>query len=120
MYPYQMFNPYNQQNTNNLIAVRSEAEARNYPIAPGNSITFKDETAPFVYTKTMGASPLDQPRFDKYRLVKEEAVEEKMETPSFVTHEELTTLAEELRMEIDKLKKKPVAKKKEAAEDDTE
>ena len=70
MYPYQMFQP--QPNQTSLVSVRSESEAMSYPIAPGNSITFKDETAPYVYTKTMGLSPLDQPKFEKYRLVKED------------------------------------------------
>lgn len=55
-----------------FVSVRSEQEARNYPIAPGNSVTFKDENQPFVYVKTMGFSQLDRPRFEKYRLVKEE------------------------------------------------
>lgn len=55
-----------------FVSVRSEQEARNYPVAPMNSITFKDETAPYVYTKTMGLSQLEPPRFEKYRLVKEE------------------------------------------------
>lgn len=55
-----------------FISVRSEQEARNYPIAPGNSVTFLDENAPYCYTKTMGFSQLDRPRFEKYRLVKEE------------------------------------------------
>lgn len=58
-----------------FVSVRNEGEARNYPIAPGNSITFKDETAPYVYTKTMGFSQLDRPIFEKYRLVKEDAAE---------------------------------------------
>lgn len=55
-----------------FVSVRSEVEARNYPVAPGNSITFKDETAPYVYTKTMGFSQLDRPNFEKYKLVKED------------------------------------------------
>ena len=58
-----------------LISVRSENEARNYPIAPGNSITFKDESQPYVYVKTMGFSQLDRPTFEKFRLIKEEAIE---------------------------------------------
>ena len=58
-----------------FVNVRSEAEARNYPVRYGNSITFKDETQPYVYTKTMGFSQLDIPVFEKYRLVKEEAQE---------------------------------------------
>ena len=58
-----------------LVSVRNETEARNYPVALGNSVTFKDETAPYVYTKTMGFSQLDRPVFDKYRLVKENPTE---------------------------------------------
>ena len=62
-----------QQMQSSFVTVRSEAEARNYPIAFGNSVTFKDENAPYIYTKTMGFSQLDRPIFDKYKLVKEEA-----------------------------------------------
>lgn len=88
-YPY----PYNQPNfqmqqaqqpmqmptqqtpqiqTNGLIAVRTEDEARNYPVGYGNSVTFKNETEPYIYTKTMGFSQLDRPIFEKFKLVKEE------------------------------------------------
>lgn len=90
-YPNYMMQPQNQIGTQmslanqqqptmqiqngGLISVRSEMEARNYPIAPGNSITFKDENSPYVYTKTMGFSQLDRPTFEKFRLVKEEALE---------------------------------------------
>lgn len=95
--PYQGYNPYQQyqpnfqqqmQNQSNyqqsqqpiqqqiqnggFVSVHNENEARNYPIAPGNSVTFKDENAPYVYTKTQGFSQLDRPVFEKYRLVKEE------------------------------------------------
>ena len=58
-----------------LVPVPSEQVARNYPVANGLSVTFKDENAPYVYTKTMGFSQLDRPIFEKYRLVKEEATE---------------------------------------------
>lgn len=64
------------QQASGFVSVRSEAEARNYPVAYGNSVTFKDETSPYIYTKTMGFSQLDRPIFDKYKLVKEEATEE--------------------------------------------
>ena len=83
------YNPYFMQNQNmqhygqNLptqqspfVSVRSELEARNYPVAYGNSVTFKDETAPFIYSKTMGFSQLDKPIFEKYRLIKEDISEE--------------------------------------------
>ena len=55
-----------------FIMVKSIDEARNYPVAPGNSITFKNENAPYVYTKTLGFSQLDQPIFESFRLVKED------------------------------------------------
>lgn len=78
--PYQM--PMQQQQqipqiqNGGFISVRNETEARNYPVAPGNSITFKDETSPYVYTKTMGFSQLDRPIFERYKLVKEESSED--------------------------------------------
>ena len=81
-YP-QYFQPNYQQNPQNyaqnqqiqnggFIPVPSEEVARNYPVAPGNSVTFKNENAPYVYTKTMGFSQLDRPIFEKYKLVREE------------------------------------------------
>ena len=81
------FNPYYQPvqmpmqqqmmpaQSSSFVSVRNEMEARNYPIAPGNSITFKDEMAPYVYTKTMGFSQLDRPVFEKYKLIKETVAE---------------------------------------------
>ena len=56
-----------------FIPVPSEDMARNYPVAQGTSVTFRDENAPYIYTKTMGFSPLDRPIFEKYKLIKEEA-----------------------------------------------
>ena len=78
--PYQYYPQPMQQSiqqaqqiqNNGFISVRNESEARNYPVAPGNSITFKDENAPYVYTKTMGFSQLDRPSFEKYKLIKED------------------------------------------------
>ena len=85
--PYQQYQPNFQQQMQNqsnyqqsqqqiqnggFVSVHNENEARNYPIAPVNSVTFKDENAPYVYTKTQGFSQLDRPVFEKYRLVKEE------------------------------------------------
>lgn len=55
-----------------FIAVRGEMEARNWPVAPGNSVTFKDETAPYVYTKTATYNQLEAPQFIKYRLERED------------------------------------------------
>lgn len=74
----QFVQPQVQQNQNNgFVSVRSEMEARNFPVGYGNSVTFKDETAPYVYTKTMGFSQLEPPVFEKYKLVKEEIAQPK-------------------------------------------
>lgn len=59
-----------------FISVRSEEDARNYPVAPGTSVTFIDEMRQKVYAKTMGFSQLDRPIFVSYKLVKEEAPQE--------------------------------------------
>ena len=126
-YPQQMQQFQMPQNTNTgFISVRNETEARNYPVALGNSVTFKDETAPYVYTKTMGFSQLETPRFEKYRLVKEEP-QNAQEGTLNTNPDNLYAKAdiEAIWAEIEALKAevfKPVTpkKKKEVVEDDTE
>ena len=117
-----------------FVSVRNEAEARNYPIAIGTSVTFKDENAPYIYNKTMGFSQLDAPRFDKYRLVKEDAAEKPQDTQNETldnslienTINDLKREIETIWAEIDVLKKKAnnkstsTAKKKEIVSDDSE
>jgi hypothetical protein len=87
-----------------FIPVPSEDVARNYPVAPGNSVTFKNENAPYVYTKTMGFSQLDRPIFEKYKLVREEDPVPSTE-PIKECHcsNELEKLKEEFGNEFDKL-----------------
>lgn len=94
----------NQQQIQNggFISVRSEQEARSYPVAIGNSVTFHDETSPYVYTKTMGFSQLDRPTFKKYKLV-EEKIEE--EAPNEV--DSLRSDIKKLWSEVNALKRKP-------------
>ena len=107
------YNPYFMQNQNvqygqnmptqqsPFISVRNEMEARNYPVAYGNSVTFKDENAPFVYSKTMGFSQLDEPVFEKYRLIKEDATIE-IEEIDVTSNDEATariTVRDFLRMD---------------------
>jgi len=79
-------NPQPQQPTNTgLVPVPSEMVARSYPVGYGQSVSFRDENAPYIYTKTMGFSQLEPPKFEKYRLVKEEA-----ETPVKEPQSDLT------------------------------
>lgn len=148
--PYQYYPQQYQQNNQMLptqmsgtqqaqfggfVSVRNEMEARNYPVAPGNSVMFRDETAPYIYSKSMGYSQLDTPRFDKYRLVKEEdtsvnvsephtdSFESKMDNlPTYALKSEfdaLNELVNTLVEDVDVLKsKRQPAKKKEVVADE--
>ena len=72
MTPYyypQSYNLYQAQS--GIIHVQSENEARMYRVAPGGSVTFIDDNAPYCYTKTAGFSQFDAPVFRKFRLVEE-------------------------------------------------
>ena len=60
-----------QQATGALIPVPDEEFARSYPVAYGQSVSFRDETKPYIYTKTMGFSQMEPPIFKKYKLAEE-------------------------------------------------
>lgn len=55
-----------------IVSVANEDEARRYPVAPGYTVTMRDENGPYLYEKTMGYSQLDQPIFRKARIVFED------------------------------------------------
>ncbi len=114
-----------------IVSVSGEDEARRYPVAPGYTVTMRDDTGPYLYEKTMGFSQLDQPIFRKARIVFEDAAQpaqNKQEQPSkpAVVYAELAQLEalrdavaadlNALRSMIDSLsdQKKPIQKKKEA------
>lgn len=106
--PQAQAQPQQTQQASGFVSVRSEEEARNYPVAYGNSVTFKDETSPYIYTKTMGFSQLDRPIFDKYKLVKEQTEET---VPTQKTDPKFADLESEIGriwQAIDDLKKKEV------------
>ena len=133
----QMQQPTIQQS--GFVLVPSEQEARNYPVAPGNSITFKDENAPYCYVKTMGFNQLDRPTFERYRLVKEDSPVTAQKAPTsadsaegskdtaYALKSDLTAIWSELDALKEKVKaqteKKPVKARKvteetEAADDE--
>ena len=64
-----------------IVSVANEDEARRYPVAPGYTVTMRDENGPYLYEKTMGFSQLDQPIFRKARIVFEDDQPEKQEKP---------------------------------------
>lgn len=108
-----------------FISVRSAQEAFNYPVALGNSVTFKDETAPFIYVKTRGFSQLEEPVFEQFQLVKVENQQKSAETVLTTNETEqrfdinnyaLKSDLEALQAEINLLKKKVFDLKLEPAE----
>ena len=68
------YNPYvfQPQQQASFIRVQNEMQAREWNVAPGNSMTFIDDNAPYCYTKSMGMSQFDAPVFKRFRLVEEE------------------------------------------------
>lgn len=121
----QMQQPTIQQS--GLVLIPSEQDARNYPVAPGNSITFKDENAPYCYVKTMSFNQLDRPTFERYRLVKEDSPVTAQNAPTsadsadgskdtaYALKSDLTAIRSEIDAIKEKLKaqaeKKPAKKK---------
>lgn len=113
-----------------FVSVRNIEEAFNWPVAPGNSITFKDENSPYIYTKTKGFSQLEAPIFERFRLVKEEDTKaqasspaESTEKPDFGSEykEQIDLLWGEvnaLKNQIDGLKPRPKKTVKKEAEPD--
>lgn len=109
---------------NGFVSVRSEMEARNYPVAPGNSVLFKDENQPYIYVKAMGYSQLDRPTFEKYRLVKEETeVAQMPEQPTvdlsqYVLRSDLDPIMDQINEIKKELSAKPARRKREVEQDD--
>lgn len=107
-FPQQMQPSYQSQQiqSSGFIPVPSEEVARNYPVAPGNSVTFKNENAPYVYTKTMGFSQLDRPVFEKYKLVREDdaAGESQGAQDNTAVNDELQKELDHMRAEINDLR----------------
>ena len=93
---------HNQQIQNGgFVSAPSMDYARSYPVAPGNSVTFKIESQPYICTKTLGFSQLDQPIFEVFKLVKEEHAETPTKTleetgVQFFTVDEASALKSEI------------------------
>ena len=109
--PFQQY-PFQQQNqslinqpqmqSGGFISVASEDEAVKWAVAPGNVITFKVQGKPIVIEKSMGFSQLEEPKVERYRLVKEDAPEpEPTNEPEYATR----ACVDALEAEIGDLKK---------------
>jgi len=88
--------PTQQIQNGGFMVIPSEDMVKNYPVAPGNCVTFKIEGKPIVMEKSMGFSQFEAPKIDRYRLVKEEPEDIKEETVKENDYDEI-------RIDIDKL-----------------
>lgn len=103
-----------------LVTVQSVDEAKRYPVSRGTCVTFKVEGAPYICTKVMGFSMLDQPTFKKFRLIEENDDGESVEpnAPKYVTQEEHEKLSEQIKKLADELNKLKTRKRPKVREDD--
>lgn len=101
-----------------FIPVHSDDEVLTAPVAPGNTVYFKHETEPFVYTKSMGLSQFEAPQVKKYRLIDEEMInttsnnqpDKQMDSqPNYLIADDLKPILDDLsqcKEELDNLKAK--------------
>lgn len=70
----QMQNMQTQQTIQDggIVQVKDETAARNYPTAPGVSMTLIDESRQHLFVKTMGFNQLEKPTFKKFLLIPED------------------------------------------------
>ena len=72
--PYQQPVQQTQQPQNGgFVQIRSFDEVRNWPIAPGNTVTFIDEARTHMYTKTASYNQLEAPSIVSYLVMREDA-----------------------------------------------
>lgn len=120
---YGQYQNNNQAPQNIIVPVMNENIARNFPVAYGNTVIFKDEREPYIYIKSMGYSQLESPVFEKYvRESQKEPISAPQENnPNTLSIDELKAEIKALKSEIDALKEKidkPKRVKKEVIEDD--
>ena len=129
-YPY-LQNPYMQNNINgyqpitpppvtqqqpqnpssNVIWVRNEAEARNYPVAAGNTVMLMDNDNPVAYKKTADLSGRSMP-LEIYDLVRREPAEPHEENhqinlEEYLTRKEFDTYATEINKRLSEMEDEP-------------
>lgn len=96
-----------------FLSVPNEDMALNYPVAPGNCVTFKIEGKPIVMEKSMGFSQLESPKIKRYRLVEEAPIlpqnEPEKAKVDYLTTDVFKSEIGRIWDEIEVLKKKEVS-----------
>lgn len=94
---YQMPRQPQQIQNGGFIMVRCESEARNYPVAHGNSVTFFNENGREVYTKTLGFSQFEAPIFEIYDLIKRSNEQQIENDTTYATKDDLTAILDDIK-----------------------
>lgn len=122
--------PQPQIQNGGFMSIPTEQDARNYPVAPGNVMTFKIENQPYVCEKAQGFSQLEGPVFNKYRLVKEDtstpsnltknesSMNESTNTTLDIVINDIESIKEDIKSIKEKLKNIPKPMKKKEDEED--
>ena len=120
-------NQQSQQTLQNggFVLVPNEDVALNWPVAPGNCVTFKIQNEPLVIEKSMGFSQLENPKIERYKLIKEESEDAIKSLPQYALQEdymslksELSSLREDMDDFINRIKEPVRRTRKKEVEDD--
>lgn len=117
-YPTQMNVAPTQQNVNANVAtpqiqdggfviIPDEKDVLTYPVQPGHCVRFKVVGKPIYFEKTASYSQFEDPKIDRYRLVKEEDETEEKEVIPALTREDLDSVMDEidaLRSDFDEIR----------------
>lgn len=74
--------PSAQAQSGGLILVSGDDEVNNYPVAPGYSLSFIDNSFSHLWIKTAGLTQLEQPRVDKYGLSRDGSAKKEAKEPT--------------------------------------
>ena len=102
-----------------FINAPNEAYAYNYPVARGNCVSFKIEGQPIVIEKSMGFSNFENPKIERFRLIKEEVAQEPVQNgaESFQNNQPINLSDYALKSELDALRSEIEAFKEEIRND---
>jgi hypothetical protein len=85
----------------------NEDDVYNYPVAPGHTVCFRDESRKTIYVKSMGYPPYnDKPLVEKY-VREDDIVDEDVEVKDYIEKEEIEpilTQLNELKKELEDFK----------------
>lgn len=101
--------PQQQQNqpiqNGGYVIVQSDEEIRRYPVAHGNSVTFRIENQPILVEKSLGYSQFDTPHYERYKLIKEDMPIPEEKKDDYLLKTDYKMDYESLKEQIDRINK---------------